>query len=225
MLHRDSLGSVQRIEPGAINWMTAGQGIVHSERKPPDLRTETYTAHGLQLWAALPRPFEEATPAFEHTAQAALPAWTEAGLRARVLIGALDGDRPCRTFSETLYVDVDAQPGATLILPAATGTAPFERAVYSVDHALVVDGVDVPAFTMALLTPVLEAAVVAPHGARYVVLGGEPLDGRRVIWWNFVASSRERIEQAKRDWTSQRMGQIEGEHEWIPLPPDVPQHG
>ena len=93
MLHRDSLGTVQRIEPGAINWMTAGRGIVHSERKPPDLRTETYTAHGLQLWAALPRPFEETAPAFEHTAREALPAWSEAGLRARVLIGTLFGRR------------------------------------------------------------------------------------------------------------------------------------
>ena len=110
-------------------------------------------------------------------------------------------------------------------MPAATGTTPFERAVYGVDHALVVDGVDVPAFTMALLTPGSEATVVSPLGSRYVVLGGEPLDGRRIIWWNFVSSSRERIEQAKEDWTSQRMGQIEGEHEWIPLPPDARRTG
>ena len=216
MLHRDSLGSVQRIEPGAINWMTAGRGIVHSERAPEDMRGTTYEIHGLQLWAALPKPHEETDPGFFHTPSAALPAWSERGIRARVLVGnAFGRQSPVKTFSTTLYVDVAAEPGFALALPPEPG---IERAVYSVDQRIVADGSDVPAFTMAVLAPGRESTIVAPHGARYVVIGGEPLDGRRTLWWNFVSSSKERIEQAKADWQEQRMGRIPGEHEWIPLP-------
>ena len=216
MLHRDSLGSVQRIEPGAINWMTAGRGIVHSERAPEDLRGTTYDIHGLQLWAALPKAHEETEPAFFHTPGAALPAWSQPGIRARVLIGnAFDRQSPVKTYSTTLYVDIAAEPGIELALPSGPG---IERAVYSVDHPIVADGSDVPPFTMAVLAPDREATIIAPQGARYVVIGGEPLDGRRTVWWNFVSSSKERIERAKADWREQRMGQIPGEHEWIPLP-------
>jgi redox-sensitive bicupin YhaK (pirin superfamily) len=217
MLHRDSLGCVQRIEPGAINWMTAGRGIVHSERRPPDLAATTYTAHGLQLWAALPVAFEEAEPSFVHTAADAIPAWTQGGARMRLLIGEAFGRRsPVATFAPTLYLDVAAGPGAALDLPPFAEA--FERAVYSVDAPLAVDGAEVPAHTMAVLAPGAPAAIVAPHGARYVVIGGAPLDGPRFIWWNFVSSRRERIERAKADWTGQRMGAVPGEHEWIPLP-------
>ena len=219
MLHRDSLGSVQRIEPGAINWMTAGRGIVHSERAPPDLRGKTYGMHGLQLWAALPKAFEECEPAFFHTAAEAIPAWSQPGTSVRVLIGRGFGqESPVRTFSKTLYLDVAADEGSSLTLPSEPGLAVFERAVYSVDQPLVADGTDVPAFTMAVLTPGIEATIVAPQGARYVVIGGEPLDGPRVIRWNFVSSSNERIVRAEDDWRAQRMGQIAGEHDWIPLP-------
>ena len=216
MLHRDSLGSVQRIEPGAINWMTAGSGIVHSERAPEDLRGTTYDIHGLQLWAALPKPHEETSPAFFHTPAANLPEWSHRGINARVLIGeAFDLHSPVKTFSTTLYIDVAAEPEITLALPSAPG---LERAVYSVDRPIVADGTDVPPFTMAVLAPGRESTLVAPQGARYVVIGGEPLDGHRTMWWNFVSSSKERVEQAKADWREQRMGQIPGEHEWIPLP-------
>ena len=196
-------------------WMTAGRGIVHSERAPEDMRGTTYEIHGLQLWAALPKPHEETDPGFFHTPAAALPVWSEPGIRARVLIGnAFGAQSPVKTFSTTLYVDVDAEPGITLALPSEPG---IERAVYSVDQRIVADGSDVPAFTMAVLAPGRESTIVAPHGARYVVIG-EPLDGRRTLWWNFVSSSKERIEQAKADWQEQRMGRIPGEHEWIPLP-------
>jgi len=217
MLHRDSLGCVQRIEPGAINWMTAGRGIVHSERRPPDLAATTYTAHGLQLWAALPREFEETAATFAHTAADAIPAWTQQGADLRLLIGEAFGRRsPVATFAPTIYLDVAARPEATLELPAFDGA--FERAVYSVDQPLAVDGVEVPAHAMAILAPGAPATILAPRGARYVVVGGAPLDGPRFIWWNFVSSSRERIERAKAEWTSQRMGAVPGEHEWIPLP-------
>ncbi len=218
MLHRDSLGSVQRIEPGAINWMTAGRGIVHSERTPPDLKGKDYVAHGLQLWAALPRAHEETAPAFTHTASDAMPEWSAPGIRVRVLVGRAFGLRsPVATHCETLYLDVAAQAGAAFALPAPEG-ASFEQAIYSVDAPLVIDGDEVPASTMAVMVPDAGATIVAPRGARYVVVGGAPLDGPRTIWWNFVSSSKERIEQAKDDWTAQRMGRIPGEHEWIPLP-------
>jgi hypothetical protein len=216
MLHRDSLGFVQRIEPGAINWMTAGRGIVHSERTPPDLVDRTRVTHGLQLWAALPQAHEEAEPAFVHTPAAALPEWTAPGIRVRVLIGTAFGLRsPVATFAPTLYLDVRADAGGTLTLPAA---ADEERALYGIDQPLVVDGADLPARTLAVLAAGAPARVVAPAGGRYVVLGGAPLDGRRHLFWNFVSSRPDRIEQAKRDWTAQAMGRIPGETEWIPLP-------
>jgi redox-sensitive bicupin YhaK (pirin superfamily) len=215
MLHRDSLGAVQRIEPGAINWMTAGRGIVHSERRPPDLREREYKAHGLQLWAALPHEFEESDPVFSHTAAQDLPRWRSNGLSLALLVGEAFGKRsPVATFAPTLYLDVAAEDDATLELPVSLG----ERAVYSVEGPLRADGVDVPVFTMAVLDAETSATIEIPRGARFVVIGGSPLDGPRHIWWNYVSSSRERIERAKDDWTHQRIGRVPGEHEWIPLP-------
>ncbi|MEO8506043.1 MAG: pirin family protein [Betaproteobacteria bacterium] len=215
MLHRDSLGSVQRIEPGAINWMTSGRGIVHSERRPPDLAGVEYAMHGLQLWAALPRASEEVEPNFSHTAAEAIPAWRESGLELRLLIGNAFGRRsPVATFVPILYVDVRAARGASFTLPATAD----ERAVYGVDEPLLVDGTEVAAHTLVILAPHAAATIVAPRGARYVVIGGAPLDGPRHLWWNFVSTSQERIERAKEDWKQQRIGQIPGEREWIPLP-------
>jgi len=218
MMHRDNLGSVQRIEPGAINWMTAGRGIVHSERTPPDLKEKEYVAHGLQLWAALPKAYEETAPEFTHTPANAIPEWSAPGILVRVLVGDAFAQRsPVTTYCKTLYLDVIAQIGGTLVLPPPED-ALFEQAIYSVGEPLQVDGDAVPAFSMAVLTPGTGATIEAPRGARYVVIGGEPLDGPRTIWWNFVSSRRERIEQAKADWNAQRMGKIAGEHDWIPLP-------
>jgi len=215
MLHRDSLGAVQRIEPGAINWMTAGRGVVHSERRPPDLRDREYVTHGLQLWAALPQAQEEIEPSFAHTAAAEIPRWRDDGLRVGLLIGEAFGRRsPVATFAPTLYLDVEADAGARLVLPASLG----ERAVYAVDRPLVADGAAIAAQAMAMLAADADASVVAPEGGRYVVIGGAPLDGPRHMFWNFVSSSRERIERAKDDWAAQRMGHVPGEHEWIPLP-------
>jgi redox-sensitive bicupin YhaK (pirin superfamily) len=219
MLHRDSLGCVQRIEPGAVNWMTAGRGIVHSERTPPDLAGRSRVTHGLQLWAALPRSDEEAPPAFAHTPADAIPVHAEAGLRVCVLVGEAFGRRsPVATFAPTLYLDVEAGAGATLTLPASDARGPVERAVYSVDRALRVDADDVPPFALAVLASDTAATITAPEGARFVIIGGAPLDGHRHLFWNFVSSRPERIEQAKADWTAQRMGAIDGETEGIPLP-------
>jgi redox-sensitive bicupin YhaK (pirin superfamily) len=216
MLHRDSLGSVQRIEPGAINWMTAGRGIVHSERTPDDLRTVTRVSHGLQLWAALPIAQEEDAPSFSHTPASAIPAVQLQGATARVLIGRAFGiTSPVQAPSPTVYVDFGAQPGAQIMLEAGYP----ELALYSVDNDLLIGTQTLPAHTIGVLAN-SDAPITlsAPNGARFVLIGGTPLESRRFMWWNFVSSSKERIEQAKADWAAQRLGTIPGETEWIPLP-------
>ncbi|WP_309683748.1 pirin family protein [Polaromonas sp.] len=215
ILHRDSLGSVQRIEPGAINWMTSGRGIVHSERGPQDLRSQAYVNHGLQLWAALPQAFEEVAPEFSHTPAQAIPAVSLDGAEVRVLIGAAFGETsPVRTFSKTIYLDIKLAAGATLALPALAD----ELAVYAVDGDLTVDGEPVAAHTLATLTPGVTAQISSSAPTRWVVVGGDALDARRYIWWNFVSSRKERIVQASEEWAAQTMGQIDGETEFIPLP-------
>ena len=206
---------MQRIEPGAINWMTAGRGIVHSERRPEDLRTRSYTNHGLQLWAALPIGSEEVEPAFVHTPARDIPVFALGGVTGRVLIGSAFGvTSPVAAFQATLYVDVQAQPGGMLELKPVA----IERAVYSVDERLIIDELVVDPMSLAVLEPGSNVRIAAPDGARYIIIGGKPLDGHRHIWWNFVSSSKERIEEAKRDWTGKRMGSIPGETEWIELP-------
>ncbi|MFT3815038.1 MAG: pirin family protein [Acidovorax sp.] len=216
IMHRDSLGSRQRIEPGAINWMTAGRGIVHSERRPEALAGRDYVNHGLQLWAALPREHEEAEPAFAHTPAEALPEMRVQGAVVRVLIGTAFGRQsPVATYSPTLYLDVQLPEGAAIDLPAL---AP-EMAVYAVDADLRVADEALPARTMGVLPTGQGAQVRATAGsARFVVIGGAPLDGPRHMWWNFVSSRKERIVQAARDWENQTMGQVPGETECIPLP-------
>jgi redox-sensitive bicupin YhaK (pirin superfamily) len=216
ILHRDSLGSLQQIEPGAINWMTAGCGIVHSERRPETLAGRDYVNHGLQLWAALPRAHEETEPAFVHTPAEAIPEVRVDGATVRVLIGEAFGQRsPVATLSPTLYLDVQLPAGAGFDLPAL---AP-EMAVYGVDADLRVAGEPLPARTMGVLPAGQGARVQAGQApARFVVIGGAPLDGPRYMWWNFVSSRKERIVQAAQDWENQAMGQVPGETEFIPLP-------
>ena len=217
MLHRDSTGVVQRIEPGAINWMTAGRGIVHSERTPDDLRGVVRRSHGLQLWAALPLAHEEDAPGFEHTPAGAIPEIRRDGVAVRLLIGAAFGAvSPVKTLSPTLYADLALEPGASLVLPVLPATAP-ERALYSVDQGFMVDGVAVPAFTMHVLPEGRELVISAPQGARIALVGGAPL-GHRFMVWNFVSSRKERINQAQDDWEAQRFEPVPGETEFIPLP-------
>lgn len=215
IMHRDSVGSVQRIEPGAINWMTSGRGIVHSERGPQDLRSQAYVNHGLQLWAALPQAFEEVAPAFSHTPAEAIPLVSVGGAEVRVLIGEAFGQTsPVKTFSKTVYLDIKLAAGATLALPALAD----ELAIYAVDGDLTVDGEAVAAHTLAVLTPGLTTQISSSAPARWVVVGGDALDAHRFIWWNFVSSRKERIVQASEEWAAQTMGQIDGETEFIPLP-------
>ncbi len=214
MQHRDSLGTSQLIEPGAINWMTAGSGIVHSERRPEALRHRSYTNHGLQLWVALPREFEEVAPSFTHTPAAAIPEARVDDATVRVLVGEAYGLRsPVPTLMPTLYLDVQLPAGGRLALPAL---AP-EQALYLVQGALTCDGQALPAQQMVVLGA-SGAELVAQEAARLVVIGGAPLDAPRHMWWNFVSSRKERILQAAADWEAQRLGQVPGETEFIPLP-------
>lgn len=215
LMHRDSLGSVQRIEPGAINWMTAGRGIVHSERAPEDLRQQAYRQHGLQLWAALPRAFEEVAPDFAHTPAAAIPVTQVGAAQVRVLIGHVFGcASPVRTFSATVYLDIELPAGEIFELPPLAD----ELAIYPVETALSVAGEPLAARTLGVLAPGVSTPIRASAPARFVVLGGEALDGPRFLWWNFVSSRKARIVQAGSDWQAQAMGRIEGDDEFIPLP-------
>ena len=219
ILHRDSLGSVQRIEPGAINWMTAGRGIVHSERAPDDLKGRAYLQHGLQLWAALPQAHEEAEPDFAHTPASELPVVTMAGCTVRVLIGEAFGQAsPVKTFSNTVYLDISLAAGSTVDLAPLAD----ELAIYGVQGDLEIDGETVPARTLAILAPSAATRVSVRAPARFMVLGGDKLDGHRHIWWNFVSSRKERMVQAGEDWTAQKMGQVAGDSEFIPLPERKP---
>ena len=214
--HRDSIGSYQRIEPGAINWMTAGRGIVHSERTPQDLAGRPHRTHGLQLWAALPKAHEEDEPSFTHTPQADIPVVALDGAVVKVLIGTAFGrTSPVRTYMQTLYLDVALQAGQALRLEGL----PQEAAIYPVSGEVSVDGVLLAPHTMALLEEGKVPVVTAGGGpVQFVVIGGAPLDGHRYLFWNFVSSSKERLAQAADDWSAQRMGQVPGETEFIPLP-------
>ncbi|PJJ18403.1 hypothetical protein CLU90_1592 [Janthinobacterium sp. 67] len=214
--HRDSIGSYQRIEPGAINWMTAGRGIVHSERTPHDLAGQPHRTHGLQLWAALPKAHEEDEPSFTHTPQADIPVVPLDGAVVKVLIGTAFGrTSPVRTYMQTVYLDVALQAGRTLRLEGL----PPEAAIYPVSGDVLVDGVALAPHTMALLEAGAVPVVAAGGGpVQFVVIGGEPLDGHRFLFWNFVSSSKERLSQAADDWTAQRMVSVPGETEFIPLP-------
>jgi redox-sensitive bicupin YhaK (pirin superfamily) len=219
MDHRDSLGTYQRIEPGAINWMTAGRGIVHSERTPKDLVGVPHRTHGLQLWAALPAAHEETEPGFCHTPSSAIPELTVDGADIRVLIGTAFGQTsPVQTYSQTLYLDVALKAGAELAL----SDLPAEAAIYPISGALEVDGAALALHNMALLDSADTRRVKATSDARFVVIGGEPLDGHRYMFWNFVSSRKERVVQAGEDWEAQRFPQVPGETERIPLPAKKP---
>lgn len=215
MMHRDSLGTEQLIEPGAINWMTAGRGIVHSERRPAHLKDREYVNHGLQLWTALPLDHEEDEPSFSHTPASAIPEFEDGPAKVRLLIGDGFGRRsPVPAVGATLYLDVQLAPGARWTLPALAE----EMAIYAVRGALGVDGEPVAERVMAVVPPE-GVGIEAPEGARFVVIGGAALDAPRHMYWNFVSSRKERILQASADWEAQRFAKVPGETEFIPLPP------
>lgn len=215
MLHRDSAGFVQPIEPGAINLMTAGRGIVHSERAPAELADKPQRTHGLQLWTGLPRAREEAEPSFSHMPASRIPPLAVGDARVRVLVGrAWGAESPVATPMETLYLDIALPADGELEIPALAA----ERALYGVDQPFQIDGTACEPHVMAVLEPGATVRVRAGVAARMVLIGGEPLDGHRFMWWNFVSSRKERIAEAAELWARQQMGRIPGETEWIPLP-------
>ena len=214
ILHRDSLGYVQPVRPGEINWMTAGSGIVHSEKVTPEVLASGQRLHGLQTWVALPIEHEETAPRFEHYAADAIPAVTLPGAEIRVVIGSAYGHTsPVRTASEILYVEARIDAGATLELPRAE-----ELAVYVIDGELGIDGQTVGAGVLAVLVDGSTATVSAESEVHAMICGGATLEGKRTVWWNFVSSSRERLEQAKRDWRDGKFDEVPGEADFIPLP-------
>jgi redox-sensitive bicupin YhaK (pirin superfamily) len=222
MTHRDSTGVTQVIEPGAINWMTAGRGIVHSERKPDHLKDREYVNHGLQLWVGLPTAHEEAEPSFAHTPASAIPEVRLGASVVRVLVGSTLGvASPVKTLHPTLYLDIQLAANWALELNGL----PTDVAVYPVDGDITVDDTPLPKRQMGVLTDAAgQVSLRAEQPTRLVLVGGEPLDGDgpRFMWWNFVSSRKERIEQARRDWATQpnaAFGQVNSESEFIPLPP------
>ena len=299
LLHHDSTGAQQEIRPGDINWMTAGKGIVHSERAPGHLRGTAYAMHGLQLWCALPREEEECEPAFQHVAAADLPVLERPGVRIRILVGQLGGLRsPVRASAGTLYLHLSLAPGASLSLGDWRAELPEEWAIYAPSQELLLDGEPLPARQLAVLgatqgstsaneprtgslqadgaqggevqasalqgsalqTSALQARALQANGpspeppqaggshietssqiaqppqpafelsappwepepTELVLLGGKRLDGHRHLWWNFVSSRKERVEQAARDWAEGRFPKVPGEDDFIPLPATRP---
>ncbi|HMB57089.1 MAG TPA: pirin family protein [Arenimonas sp.] len=215
MMHRDSLGSVQEINPGDVNWMTAGRGIVHSERTPERLRGIDHAFHGLQTWVALPMAHEDTEPTFAHHPKATLPMIEGDGVQLTIVAGHAFGERsPVKVLSDTLYVSIDLADGAELVIPAEHA----ERALYPVAGELWLDDERLPNQQLAVLDADTLPLLRSVGASRVMLLGGEPLDGPRHVWWNFVSSSKERIEQAKAHWREGRLGQVPGETEFIPLP-------
>jgi redox-sensitive bicupin YhaK (pirin superfamily) len=215
LLHRDSLGTVRVIRPGELNWMTAGGGIVHSERTPPEARQAESRLFGIQSWVALPARDEECPPAFAHHGAGELPVLEGEGVRMRLIAGALLGARsPVRTAWETFYADVELSPGARLTLPPEHD----ERAVYVVRGDVEAEGAAHGPGQLLVLRAGGPVDLAAPAGARIMALGGATMDGPRHIWWNFVSSSPERMHEAAARWREGRFPPVPGEHEFIPLP-------
>ncbi|HWH21771.1 MAG TPA: pirin family protein, partial [Allosphingosinicella sp.] len=217
--HRDSLGTFRTIEPGAVNLMTAGKGIVHSERSPASARAEGPALSGIQTWLALPKAKEEMDPAFEHVPKDALPTVAGSGAAARIVMGSLWGAAsPVTCHSETIYADIAIEPGGSMpVDPEAE-----ERAVYLAEGEASLDGLPLDLHTLYVLRPGISATLRSDGGGRVMLCGGAPMDGPRHVWWNFVSSSRDRINQAKEDWKANRFPVVPDDAgERIPIP-EVP---
>jgi redox-sensitive bicupin YhaK (pirin superfamily) len=214
--HRDSLGTEMVISPGDANLMTAGRGIVHSERTPEELRGAPMSVSGLQTWLALPDDKEETAPVFENTGRDLLPQFEYDGASGRLVMGSLSGIRsPVRTDADTLYADIRLEAGARISIPADAE----ERAIYVLDGTVTISGDEFPSDRLLVFKPGDEIVVASEPGAHFMLFGGASLGSKRYIWWNFVSSSKERIEQAKHEWKTGRFDIVPGdEEEFIPLP-------
>lgn len=214
--HRDSLGTQTVIRPGAVNLMTAGRGIVHSERSPEEARRDGPALSGIQTWLALPDGQEEIDPAFEHVPAADLPVIEGDGVTARVIMGDLWGKRaPTTTYAGTIYADIALAPGASVPIDAAAD----ERAIYLVEGEAMLEGVALEPQRLYVLRPGIAATLRSTSGARAMLAGGDAFATPRHVWWNFVSSSRERILEAKRAWMAREFPVVPGDEiEWIPIP-------
>ena len=216
--HRDGLGNDQLIEPGAVNWMTAGRGIVHSERTTEADRGQAQRLHGLQLWVALPLEHERTEAAFEHTAAAALPCLMLAGASVRVVAGEAYGLRsPVSTLGELFIVDARVPRGERLALPDEH----VQRAAYVIEGQLQAGSESIDAGELAVFEPDATVELSATTDTRVVLLGGAPLEAPRYLWWNFVASSEALLDEARQAWEGQRYPMVDGDPEFIPLPPEA----
>ena len=217
--HRDSVGSVQRIEPGAVNLMTAGKGISHSERSPADERAHGPVLDGIQTWLALPQDKEEVDAAFEHTPADRLPVLDGDGVRINLIMGeAFGAVSPVTQHHPTLYAALELTPGAAIELEREAD----ERALYLLDGDATVDGERLEQMHLVLLRPGTRPVLRSERGARLMLAGGAPMDGERHVWWNFVSSRRDRIQEAKRAWKAGEFAlPPQDDHEWIPIP-EVP---
>ena len=222
-MHRDTVGSVQEIRPGDVNWMTAGRGIAHSERTGDDVRAAGHRMHGIQSWIGLPQADEEAPPSFQHFARADLPEREEKGVTLRLIAGEAFGLKsPVKNFSPIFYADARFEAGGALHYPAEheeRALLIIEGEVHIGDEEIEVHGPG----AMLALEPGEEVTLYTDAPARVMLLGGAPLDGPRHIWWNFVSSDKERIERAKQEWKDGKFGTIPGDdQEFIPLPEPKP---
>jgi redox-sensitive bicupin YhaK (pirin superfamily) len=218
--HRDSLGTFRTIEPGAVNLMTAGHGIVHSERSPAEVRLRGPELSGIQTWLALPSDKEEIDPAFEHVPKDRLPVVEASGATVRVVMGSLYGSTsPVTQHSETIYADIALQPGGSVPIDSPAD----ERAVYVAEGDATLDGLPLHPQVLYVLRPGISATLRSERGAHVMLCGGAPLDGPRHVWWNFVSSRRDRINQAKDDWRNERFPVVpDDSKERIPLPVVTP---
>jgi redox-sensitive bicupin YhaK (pirin superfamily) len=214
--HRDSIGTFARIEPGAVNLMTAGHGIAHSERSPADERAAGPDLSGIQTWIAMPEDKEEIDPAFEHVAKAELPVIDGHGATARVIMGSLWGvSAPTTVYADTMYADILLEPGASIPIDAGAD----ERAVYLALGEASVDGMPMALNTLYVLKPGVAMTLRSDSGGRVMLCGGEAFTTPRHVWWNFVSSRRDRIDQAKEDWKAGRFAKVPGDDkEFIPIP-------
>jgi redox-sensitive bicupin YhaK (pirin superfamily) len=217
LIHRDSLGTVQRIEAGAVNWMTAGRGIAHSERSPAEDRPTGPRLHGIQTWVALPQKDEQAAPDFSHHPRTSIPLITVSGAYLHLIAGSAFGrTAPTPTRSPMFYMAVEMEAGASFELPSEYE----ERGVYAVAGDVEVEGSLLPPHHLAVAAGERSTRVAARTAARLMLLGGAPLDGERFIWWNFVSSSRTLIDEAAERWARGAFSSVPGEAEFIPLPED-----
>ncbi|GAA4224359.1 hypothetical protein GGQ68_002037 [Sagittula marina] len=223
--HRDSTGAQQAILPGEVNWMLAGRGVTHSERTQPDVRKTPHSLFGVQTWLALPEDREEVAPAFEHHKEAALPLLEAEGIRARLILGSAHGQTsPVTMQSETFYIDVALQAGASYPLPDNHE----DRGIFVAQGAIEVAGEVYEEGRMLIFRPGDQISVKAgPRGARLLSLGGATMEGHRYLWWNFVSSSKDRIEKAKEDWKAAQWGEglfslpVGDDQEHIPITPEL----